>query len=80
MIGRPDKLPGAPGDLRKKIAHARFRRETIPCTRIPMKSPGHSEMMSPGVPTRSRPGRCLAGGSIAGERGREHGRATRGDV
>jgi hypothetical protein len=31
MIGRPDKLPGAPGDLRKKIARERLRRETISC-------------------------------------------------
>jgi hypothetical protein len=31
MIGRPDKLPGALGDLRKKITRERLHRETIPC-------------------------------------------------
>ncbi len=30
-MGRPDILPGAFGDLRKKIEGARRRRETVPC-------------------------------------------------
>jgi hypothetical protein len=30
-MGKPDKLPGAFGDLRRKIQHTQHLRETVPC-------------------------------------------------